>query len=271
MAKESTSIGLAITGAAGRMGQRLIALCGETPGLRLAAAIERPDHERQSADAGEVAGIGRLGVPITYDCRARPDVLIDFSAPDSTRHWMKACRDRGIPMVIGTTGLQAADHAAIDVASSGIPILQAPNMSLGVNVLLQVAAEVARRLGPDYDIEVVEAHHRFKKDAPSGTALALADAVLLAVGRTRADLAHGRQGDYEARKPGEVGMHALRLGDEVGRHTVHFAALGERIELTHQATSRDTFARGALRAAAWLVGQPPGRYTMADLLGGANP
>ncbi len=170
-------------------------------------------------------------------------------------------------MVIGTTGLKEKDHAAIDVASAKIPVLQAPNTSLGVNVLLKVAAEVAERLGDDYDVEIVEGHHRFKKDAPSGTAAAIADAILKATGKSRKALVYGRHGAEETRQRGQIGMHSLRLGDEVGRHTVYFAALGERVEIGHVATTRDTFALGALRAAKWLVKQKAGRYSMGDLLG----
>src|SRR5258708_3827928 len=183
------------------------------------------------------------------------------------RHWLRTCRDRGIAMVIGTTGLESADHAGIDVAAMDIPILQAPNMSLGVNVLFKIAGEVAKLLGPDYDIEIIEAHHRFKKDAPSGTAMGLADAILNATGKARDALIFDRHGDECPRQPGDIGMHALRVGDEVGRHTAYFAALGERLELTHVATNRDTFVHGALRAARWLAQQKPGRYTISSMLG----
>ena len=257
---------LAITGASGRMGRRLIAL-GRAEGLQIVAAIERPDHEAQAVDAGELAGVGKIGVPVTFDLRPTPDVLIDFTSPGSMRHWLKTCHDRKIAMVIGTTGLQPPDHAAIDVAAAHIPILQAPNMSLGVNLLCKLVGDVAQRLGDDYDIEIVEGHHRFKKDAPSGTALALADAILAAMGKTRDALTHGRQGEDVQRKRGQVGMHSLRLGDEIGKHTVYFAAEGERLELGHVATNRDTFVRGALKAARWLVGRKPGRYSIADVLG----
>lgn len=258
---------IAITGAAGRMGQRLIALARQDGGFTLAGAVERPDHPMQGRDAGEIAGVGSIGLPVSPDLRATPQVLVDFTAPPSTRHWLKTCRDRGIAMVIGTTGLQDEDHAAIDRAAGDIPILQAPNMSLGVNVLFKIAGEVARMLGDDYDKEIVEGHHRFKKDAPSGTAMGLAEAILKAMGKTRESLAYDRHGDDCVRKRGEIGMHALRIGDEVGRHTAFFAALGERLELTHVATNRDTFAHGALRAAKWLAGQKPGRYVVADMLG----
>ena len=258
---------LAITGSAGRMGARLVALARQSADLQLVAAIERPDHPAQGRDAGEAAGMGPINLPITPDLRPTPDVLIDFTAPGSMRHWLKTCRDRGIAMVIGTTGLQPPDHASIEQAAADIAVLQAPNMSLGVNVLFKIAAEVARLLGDEYDIEIVEGHHRFKKDAPSGTAVGLADAILQATGKTREALVHDRHGDDVVRKPGEIGMHSLRIGDEVGRHTAYFAALGERLELTHVATNRDTFVHGALRAAKWLVGQKPARYTMASLLG----
>ena len=170
-------------------------------------------------------------------------------------------------MVIGTTGLLPEDHAAIDRAAADIPVLQAPNMSLGVNLLFKIAAEVARTLGDDYDIEIVEGHHRFKKDAPSGTAMGLADAILQATNKTRDALLYDRHGDDCVRQRGQIGMHALRIGDEVGRHTAYFAALGERLELTHVATNRDTFVHGALRAAKWLARQKPGRYSVADILG----
>src|SRR5687767_552597 len=249
------------------MGQRLVALAKQSGQFEIVGAIERPDHEAQAKDAGEVAGVGAIGVPVTFDLRPTPAVLIDFTVPTSMRHWLKTCRDRGIAMVIGTTGLQASDLATIDQAAADIPVLQAPNMSLGVNLLFKVAAEVAKRLGDDYDIEIVEGHHRFKKDAPSGTAMGLADAILKATGKTRDALRYDRHGDEVARQRGEIGMHALRIGDEVGRHTAYFAALGERLELTHVATNRDTFVHGALRAATWLADQKAGRYTIDDVLG----
>ena len=249
------------------MGARLIALAKQDGSFRIVGAVERPDHPAQARDAGEVAGIGPLGLPITYDLKPTPQVLIDFSAPQSMRHWLKTCRDRGIAMIIGTTGLSEQDHATIDINSRDIPILQAPNMSLGVNLLFKIAGEVAKVLGDDYDLEIVEAHHRFKKDAPSGTATGLADAILKATGKSSDALVFDRHGDEVPRKRGDIGMHALRIGDEVGRHTAYFAALGERLELTHVATNRDTFVHGALKAARWLADQKPGRYRMADMLG----
>ena len=258
---------IAITGAAGRMGRRLITLAREAAIFQIVGAIVRPDHPLIDRDAGEVAGIGPIGLPVTWDLRPMPDVIIDFTSPPAMRHWLKVCRDRGIAMVIGTTGLHKVDHAAIDVAAESIPVLQAPNMSLGVNVMLKVAADMARLLGAEYDVEIVETHHRFKKDAPSGTANAIADSILEATGREREMLVNGRQGDDVPRKRGEVGMHSLRMGDETGKHTVSFGTLGERLELTHVATNRDTFVHGALKAADWLAKQRPGRYTIADVLG----
>jgi 4-hydroxy-tetrahydrodipicolinate reductase len=258
---------LAITGVAGRMGQRLVALGHQDPDLQLVAAIERAGHACVGRDAGEAAGVGPIGLAVTTDLPATPQVLIDFTAPAALRHWLSVCRERGIALVIGTTGLADADHAAIDQAAADIAVLQAPNMSLGVNLLFKIAGEVAKILGDDYDKEIVEGHHRFKKDAPSGTAMGLAEAILKATGKTKADLTVGREGDDVPRRRGEIGMHSLRIGDEIGRHTAYFAGLGERLELTHVATNRDTFVHGALKAAKWLAGQKPGRYAIADMLG----
>src|SRR3954451_2558258 len=197
---------IAITGAAGRMGTRLIALAREAAVFNVVAAIERADHPAIARDAGEVAGTGKIGVPITHDLRPTPQVLVDFTTPPSMRHWLKTCRDRGIAMVIGTTGLHQVDHAAIDMAAESIPVLQAPNMSLGVNLLFKIAGEVAKRLGDDYDIEIVEGHHRFKKDAPSGTAMGIAEAILKSTGKNKDSLLFDRHGDDIARKRGEIGM-----------------------------------------------------------------
>lgn len=258
---------IAITGAAGRMGQRLVAIARQAGDFEIVGAIERADSSYLARDAGEVAGIGAISLPLTFDLRPTPQVLIDFTAPAAMRHWLKTCRDRGIAMVVGTTGLQPSDHAAIDQAATDIAVLQAPNMSLGVNVLFKVAAQVAALLGDDYDKEIVELHHRFKKDAPSGTAMGIAEAILKSMGKGKDSLVFDRHGEDVVRKPGQIGMHACRVGDEVGKHTVYFGALGERLELTHTATNRDTFVHGALKAAKWLAKQKPGRYGMGDMLG----
>lgn len=259
---------LAITGVAGRMGQRLVALAHADDQLQLVAAIERDGHAAIGRDAGEVAGAGPIGLPLSTDLpSAAPAVMIDFTAPVAMRHWIGVCRQKKIALVIGTTGLADSDHALIDDAAKDIAILQAPNMSLGVNLLFKIAGEVAKILGDDYDKEIVEGHHRFKKDAPSGTAMGLAEAILAAMGKRKEALIYDRHGDDVVRQRGEIGMHALRIGDEIGRHTAYFAALGERLELTHVATNRDTFVHGALKAAKWLARQKPGRYAMADMLG----
>lgn len=252
-------IPIAVTGAAGRMGSRIIALAKEDPELEVVAAIDRSGHPMFSE---KPTGAG----PATALANA-PAVLIDFTAPASTRHWLSVCRERKIAMLIGTTGLGPSENAAIDEAASEIAILQATNMSLGIALLNQMAAGLARQLGDDYDIEIVEAHHRFKKDAPSGTAMTLARHILDATGKAENALVFDRHGDEVARQRGQIGMHSLRMGDEVGRHTAIFAGFGERLELTHLATSRDTFARGALRAAKWLSAKRHGRYTIADVLG----
>lgn len=261
-------ISIAIHGAAGRMGLRLVALSTEDADLRLAGAADSPRSPGIGQDAGTLAGVKPLGVAVTPALTQRYDAVIDFSVPAATREAIKACVAHGSALVIGTTGLTPDDHKLIDEAAKKIAVLQAPNMSLGVNLLFALAAQVAKRLGDDYDIEIVEAHHRFKKDAPSGTALGIAQAICDATGKDiNNDVVHGREGDDTTRRRGQIGMHALRMGDVVGDHTVSYATLGERIELTHLASNRDVFARGALRAAKWLAGKPAGRYRMADVLG----
>lgn len=258
-------ISLAISGAAGRMGKRLIALAAEQAELfTLSAALDAPGSTFQNQDAGTVAGARALGVPITAQLQTTPQVIVDFSAAAATRALIPQCVERKIAMVIGTTGLTAEDQKIIDAAAKSIAILQATNTGVGVNVLLGLVSQAARQLGEPFDIEIVEAHHNLKKDAPSGTALSLADAA--AAGRDAA-LVNGREGHEALRTKGTIGMHAVRMGDVVGEHTVYFATGGERIELRHVATNRDTFARGALRAAAFLAGKAAGRYAMRDVLG----
>jgi 4-hydroxy-tetrahydrodipicolinate reductase len=264
-----STISLAIAGAAGRMGRRLIALAAEQPDLfKLTTAIDAPNSSSLGQDAGLLAGIPQLGVALTASLAGNPDVIIDFTAPAATRALIPQCIERKIAILVGTTGLTPADHELLAKAAQTIPVLQATNTSLGVNVLLAVAAQVARQLGDAYDIEIMEAHHNQKKDAPSGTALSLADSICKATGRSLDNhLVHGREGPETLRKKGTIGMHAVRMGDVVGEHTIFYATPGERIEIRHVATNRDTFARGALRAALFLARQRPGRYTMADVLG----
>lgn len=262
-------IQLAINGASGRMGRRLVALAGQDPELKVVAALDHSGCDLLGQDAGRVAGEDELGVAITstLESGVTPDVVIDFSVQPAVKAVVALCRERGIPLVTGTTGLTDQDQQDVDDAARTVAVLQAPNMSLGVNLLFALAGQVARQLGDDYDIEVVEAHHRFKQDAPSGTAIGLIESICDATGKDiDKDVKHGRSGN-DPRKPGEIGVHALRLGDEVGRHTVSFATLGEEVQLTHRASTRDTFVQGALRAAKWLHGKPAGRYTMKDVLG----
>jgi 4-hydroxy-tetrahydrodipicolinate reductase len=251
------------------MGRRLIAFAVEQPQVfTLVCALDAPASPDLGKDAGVVAGVAKTGVNISATLGGDPQVIIDFSAAVATRALIKQCVERHIALVIGTTGLTAADQGLINEAAKSIPILQATNMSLGVNLLLSVAAQIARKLGEAYDIEIVEAHHNQKKDAPSGTALSLAESICKATGRSmETDLVHGRHGTDAKRKPGTVGMHAVRMGDVVGEHTVYFATGGERVEVKHIATTRDTFVPGALRAAAFLATAKAGRYTMGDVLG----
>jgi 4-hydroxy-tetrahydrodipicolinate reductase len=206
-------------------------------------------------------------VGVDLPAEAEVDVLIDFSLPEGTMKFLPICRQRKIPIVIGTTGLTASQQAEVADTAREIPIIQTANFSVGINVLLKAVAMVARALGPDYDIDVEETHHRFKKDAPSGTAIALARSICRSLGKDYGDVAVLGRGGICPRQPGEIGMHALRVGDTVGEHTVHFGNLGETVHIGHSAHTRDTFVRGALRAAQWLIGRKPGIYDMQDVLG----
>lgn len=260
-----------VTGAAGRMGREIGRLIQEAEGMALAGALESPGHPALGRDAGEVAGIGPVGIRVTENLEealADADVVIDFtSASASMAHLDAVCR-AGKAIVIGSTGFSAAERKRMRERASEARVFQAPNMSIGVNVLLGVVAEVARLLGDGYDVEILETHHRFKKDAPSGTALALAESVATALNRSlETDAVFGRRGLIGERAPREIGIHAVRAGDVVGDHTVLFGGLGEQVEITHRASSRETFARGAIRAALWLPHQPKGLYGMGELLG----
>lgn len=263
---------IAIAGAAGRMGGRILSLAWTDPQLEVAATLERTGHPAIGEDAGEKAGLGHIGLPIQDRTATDFDVLIDFSTPEGTMHWLEYCLTYKRGIVIGTTGHSPDELTRIEAAARLIPVLKAANMSLGVNVLLQVVAQVAQALGEGYDIEIVEAHHRFKMDAPSGTALALRDAILQATQRDASqDVVYGRQGQTGKRPPKQVGVHALRIGDVVGEHEVQFGTLGETVSIKHSAHTRDTFASGSLRAAGWLAGKPAGRYDMRDVLGLKQP
>lgn len=261
-------IQIAVNGAAGRMGRRIVALLQEQEGCCLACALEMAGHAEVGNDAGLLAGVGELGVPVTETISGTPDVLVDFSVPESAVARAAECAGLGVAVVIGTTGLSEGQVQAIetDVALS-VPVLIAPNMSVGVNVLFRLVEEVAAALGEDYDVEIVEMHHRRKKDAPSGTALALARSVCRGHGWDPGEvLSFGRQGMTGERPRRQLAIHAVRGGDVAGDHTVIFAGEGERLELTHRASNRDVFVRGALRAAMFLAGKPPGLYSMKDVL-----
>jgi 4-hydroxy-tetrahydrodipicolinate reductase len=262
---------IAIVGAAGRMGKTLVQAVREAPGMELAVAIERPGSSLLGADAGELAGVGRLGVTLEADLAAavaRFDTLIDFTAPAATLEHVALCRALGKRAVIGTTGIDAAGRAAITAAAGEVGIVFAPNMSVGVNLCFRLLELAAQVMGEDADIEIIEAHHRHKVDAPSGTALRMGEVVAKALGRDLAEVAaYGREGQIGERDRRTIGFETIRAGDVVGEHTVWFATLGERVEITHKASSRMTFARGAVRAAQWLGGRPAGLYDMQDVLG----
>ncbi|OLB09919.1 MAG: 4-hydroxy-tetrahydrodipicolinate reductase [Candidatus Rokubacteria bacterium 13_2_20CM_2_64_8] len=264
-------VDIVVAGAAGRMGARIIACLGEAPDLRLVAALEASGHPALGADAGDIAGVGRRGVPVTADATAALTagrMLVEFSTPDATLEHLRMAAGAGVRAVIGTTGFSPRQRDEIRDLSSKAAILLSPNMSVGVTLALRLLATMAKALGDDYDVEITEIHHRGKKDAPSGTAVRMAEVVAEALGRDLAASAvYGRQGLPGERTRKEIGVFSLRSGDVVGEHTVSFGAPGERLELTHRAHSRDTFARGALRAARFIATRPPGLYSMQDVLG----
>jgi len=264
-------IRVVVTGAAGRMGGELVRMVRRSEGLELAAAVERPGYPAGQA-AGVVAGLGPLGVPIASDLAAalasRPDVVVDFTTFEASAACAEACARAGVALVVGSTGFTPEARARVAAAARQVPIVLSPNMSVGVNAMFELVRRAAAALGDAYDVEIVEMHHRMKKDAPSGTAVRLAEIAAEALGRDpRADLRFERAGMIGERPPREIGVQTLRGGDVVGEHTVLFAGAGERLEITHRATSREQFARGAVRAASWVVGKPPGLYDMRHVLG----
>ncbi|MCK5916252.1 MAG: 4-hydroxy-tetrahydrodipicolinate reductase [Deltaproteobacteria bacterium] len=263
---------IVIAGAAGRMGKRLVDLVNAQAGAQVVGALEYSEHPFLGRDAGEVAGIGRLEVPLVGSFSEldgnKVEVMIDFTAPQATLANLEWAQAESVAMVIGTTGMTVAERQQLAIAAEKIPVVFAPNMSVGVNVLFKIAAEVAAILGEDFDVEILEAHHRLKKDAPSGTAVRLGEVVAEALGRDyQKDAVFTRQGFTGERTQREIGMQTLRAGDIVGEHTVMFGGMGERLELIHRAHSRDNFAAGAVRAALWLEGRKPGLYDMQDVLG----
>lgn len=262
---------IAVHGAAGRMGRNLIVACHQHPELKLGAAIERAGSEAVGTDAGTLAGIQALGVPVSDRLSDRVDdfdVLIDFTRPEPALHAVDVCESHGRGLVIGTTGFDAQQKARLGAAAQHVPVLLAPNMGVGVNLTLNLLATAAKVLGDSVDVEVIEAHHRHKVDAPSGTALAMGEAVAQALGRRLDDCAvYGRHGHTGERERSTIGFSAVRGGDIVGEHTVLFVGDGERIEITHKASSRMVFANGAMRAALWLHEREAGLYNMQDVLG----
>ena len=264
------AVRIAVFGAAGKVGGAIVRAIAETRTAALVAAVERPDFPAMGADASRLAGLSESGVRVQADRpgRGAADVWIDFSAPGVAVANANAAAQAGAALVLGTTGLSAQDKDAVALAAKKVAIVLAPNMSVGVNVMLRLVADAARLLGAAYDIEIVEAHHRAKRDAPSGTALRLAEAVAEATGRDLGKSARfERHGDIGPRTADEIGIQTVRGGDVFGDHTVFFLGQGDRIEITHRASSRETFARGAVRAALWLHGRVPGLYDMRDVLG----
>ncbi len=262
---------IAIAGAAGRMGKSLVEAVTNHAELKLTVATEHPENSLIGADAGELAGVGRLNVPITENLAYSSDyfdLLIDFTTPLATLEHLAFCRANARRMVIGTTGFSQVQKAELQAAAKKIAIVFAPNMSAGVNLCFKLLDIAARVLGNDADIEVIEAHHRHKVDAPSGTALKMGEVVADALGRNLSDCAvYGREGQTGERYSKTIGFETIRAGDIVGEHTVMFAASGERVEITHKATSRMTFANGAARAAAWIMQHKVGIFDMQNVLG----
>ncbi|MBF0491669.1 MAG: 4-hydroxy-tetrahydrodipicolinate reductase [Deltaproteobacteria bacterium] len=250
---------LILCGAAGRMGQRIAALSKENPKITLAACVDK-----KTAQTVE----GLICFTNLKDVISTGNVIIDFSHADASLENLKLAMSSKVPLVIGTTGFNLKERQQIEEAAKSIPIVFSSNMSIGVNVMWKLLEQATRALGPAYDIEVVEMHHRLKKDAPSGTAMTTAEVLAKAAGRNlEKDAVYSRHGMIGERKAGEIGIQTLRGGDVVGDHTVYFAGIGERLEITHRASSRDTFAQGALRAAEWVVDKKPGLYNMQDVLG----
>jgi 4-hydroxy-tetrahydrodipicolinate reductase len=263
-------IKVVVTGIAGRMGTQIARFVRATEGMALAGAVERPGAA-VGQDAGVLAGIGPVGVAVVDDLSkalAGVDAVVDFTSHEASARHAEACAERGVPLVIGSTGFTPEARARVGQAARRIPIVLSPNMSVGVNVLFELVRQAAAVLGDAYDVEIVEIHHKKKRDAPSGTAVRLGEVAAEALGRDPKDaLAFSRHGILGERPPWQIGLQTLRGGDVVGEHTVFFCGEGERLELTHRATSRDQFARGAVRAAQWIAGRPAGLYDMADVLG----
>lgn len=259
---------LGINGACGRMGRRIAALAQSDPEFDVVLALESSGHPKIGADVGEVAGIGKIGVTVGSSVGPHPDVLIDFSTPEGLMSILGECSERRIPIVVATTGLSDKQRDEVLSAAQTTPVVFAPSMSLAVNLLMKLAREAAsvlKNVPSGVDVEIIERHHRFKEDAPSGTALKFGEIIAAEMGQT--EHIHGRSGRVGQRPRTEIGYHALRTGDNVGEHTIVFGLLGETIDLTVRSHTRDSYAFGALMAAKYLAAQEPGLYTMADVLG----
>ncbi len=266
------SIRTVITGVTGRMGSTLVRMVRAEPGMTVVGGTERKGHAAVGLDVGLAVRLGALEVPVVADLAeaieaGKPEVVIDFTSAEGSSEHARLCAEHGVALVVGSTGFNPATKAEVTRAAAKVPVVMSPNMSVGVNLVIQVAAELAKVLGDAYDVEILETHHRLKKDAPSGTALRLGEEIAHAMGRTPSDFRFERHGAIGERGAKEIGLQTLRGGDVVGEHTVFFFGEGERVELTHRATSRDQFAKGALRAAKWAVGRVPGLYDMMDVLG----
>ncbi len=253
---------LIIVGAAGRMGKRITALAVESKQFDIIGAVE----DRNCPEIGK--DLAQTGIKISSEFPANADLVIDFSLAAAFDNTINYCLKNNCALVLGTTGLSAEQLKKIDEAAKKIPVIQATNMSVGMNLLFETVGQIAQKLGDEYDIEITEAHHRMKKDAPSGSAMTLAERIAAATNKKFPDcLDIGRKGSQALRKKGTIGIQAIRLGDTVGEHSVMFGTMGEIVTISHSAHSRDTFAAGAIRAAVWLVGKKPARYSMADVLG----
>ncbi len=264
MAKDK--IRVAIFGAAGRMGQRLVALTAADDELVLGAAVDAPGCPELGNDAGEIAGCGRLGVPVSSSLDDAVDVVVDFSKPEATDGLLQVCREKKLPLVFATTGINAEQQQRLLDLAGVVPVVWSPNMSLAVNLGMRLAQTAAKALADhDADVEILERHHRFKEDAPSGTALKFGQLIAEVMGQT--NFRHGREGRPGKRPHDEIGFHAIRVGDNPGEHTIVFGMLGETLEITVRASSRDAYALGALAAAKFAVGKEPRLYTMFDVLG----
>ena len=264
------TVKIGVCGAAGKMGKAIIEVCKETNGVEIVAAIEHIDSRHIGIDAGEVAGIGKLGIEIKDDILSivnEVDVMIDFTLATSVIQNIDNCISSNCKMVIGTTGLNDKDQAKLKSAANEIAIVFAPNMSIGVNLCFKLLETASNVIGKDADVEIIEAHHRDKKDAPSGTAIRMGEIVAEMTDRNLKDCAvYGREGITDSRDKNSIGFETIRAGDIVGDHTVIFATAGERVEITHKATSRKTFASGAVRAAQWLADKEKGLFDMQDVL-----